>query len=234
MTAASGSIVASDLGDLDGDGDLDWVMSSFGSARWFVYVNNGAGVMTPGPAFQAPSAASCAVFLDFDNDHDLDLALVDEVADVVHLMRNNQSSAQAFYAVTPCRLLDTRVAGQGPPLASGVPRTLVATGRCNVPTSATAVAINVTVVNPTGLGHLTAYPGDQPVGGTSMLNFRGGIARANNGIIPLAGNGSGQLAFQAVLAGSGTTHLTVDVTGYFALETTAPSSGAAALRRRGR
>jgi hypothetical protein len=227
VVTPSGSIVASDLGDLDGDGDLDWVLSSFGSARWYVYVNNGAGVMTPGPSFQAPSAASCAVFLDFDNDHDLDLALVDEVADVVHLMRNNQQrSAQAFYAVTPCRLLDTRLVGQGPPLASGVPRTLVATGRCNVPTSATAVAINVTAVNPTGLGNLTAYPGDQQVGGTSMLNFRGGITRANHGIIPLAGNGSGAVAFQAVLADSGTTHLLVDVTGYFALET-APSSGAA-------
>jgi hypothetical protein len=37
----------------------------------------------------APQAASCSVLLDFDNDRDLDLALVDEVADVVLLMRNN-------------------------------------------------------------------------------------------------------------------------------------------------
>jgi hypothetical protein len=228
--AASGAIVASDLGDLDGDGDLDWVLSSFGSGRWFVYVNNGAGVMTPGPVILAPSAASCAVFLDFDNDHDLDLALVDEVADVVLLMRNNQQrSAQAFYRVAACRLLDTRLAGQGPPLASGVPRTLVATGRCNVPTGATAVAINVTVVNPSGGGHLTAYPGDQSVGETSTVSFRGGKTRANNGIIPLAGDGSGEVAFQALLAGSGTTHLVVDVMGYFTPETTAADP----QRRRG-
>jgi hypothetical protein len=87
-----GSIVASDLGDLDGDGDLDWVMSSFGSARWFLYRNDGAGVMTLAQSFTAPAAASCSVFLDFDNDRDLDLALVDEVADVVHLMRNNTNN----------------------------------------------------------------------------------------------------------------------------------------------
>ena len=226
LVIPGGYIGASDLGDLDGDGDLDWVLSSF-SGRWYVYVNDGAGVMIAGPSFPAPSTGSCAVFLDFDNDHDLDLALVDELADVVLLMRNNQrSAAQAFYAITPCRLLDTRLVGQGPPLTSGVPRTLVVPGHCNVPTSATAVAINVTVVNPTGLGHLTAYPGDQPVGGTSMLNFGAGVTRANNGIMPLAG-GSGALAFQAVLADSGTTHLVVDVTGYFTPETIAPSSGAA-------
>jgi hypothetical protein len=119
------------------------------------------------------------------------------------------------------------VAGQGPPLASGAPRKLVATGRCNVPTSATAVAINVTAVNPTGTGYLTAYPGDQAASGTSTLNFRGGRTRANNGIIALAGNGSGEVAFRAVLAGGGTTHLVVDVTGYFALETSVPPGGAA-------
>jgi hypothetical protein len=33
------------------------------------------------------------VFLDFDNDHDLDLALVDEVADVVLLKRNDSNNA---------------------------------------------------------------------------------------------------------------------------------------------
>jgi hypothetical protein len=88
VVSASGSIVASDLGDLDGDGDLDWVLSSFGASRWFIYRNSG-GTMTFEQQVLAPNAASCSVFLDFDNDHDLDLALVDEVADVVLLLRNN-------------------------------------------------------------------------------------------------------------------------------------------------
>src|SRR5262249_43455433 len=33
--------VSTDLGDLDGDGDVDWVLSSFGGGFWRVYTNDG-------------------------------------------------------------------------------------------------------------------------------------------------------------------------------------------------
>jgi len=79
-------VTASDLGDLDGDGDLDWVTSSFGGA-WNVLVNEG-GAFTADFTIPAPQAASCALLVDLDLDHDLDLALVDELADVVLFYRN--------------------------------------------------------------------------------------------------------------------------------------------------
>ena len=118
-----------------------------------------------------------------------------------------------YFAVTPCRLLDTRQAGQGPPLTSLVPRILTVAGSCGVPASATAVAINVTAVGSTAYGHITGYPGDAALPATSTVNFLSGQTRANNAIIPLSV--SGELAFRAVIDGGGTVHLVVDVAGYF-------------------
>ena len=80
--------LATDLGDLDGDGDLDWVISSF-QGDWRILTNDGAGNFTFYQEINAPQAASCALLVDIDNDRDLDLVLIDELADVVILMNNS-------------------------------------------------------------------------------------------------------------------------------------------------
>jgi hypothetical protein len=80
--------LASDVGDMDGDGDLDWITSSF-SGDWYLHRNTGAGVFSFDRTFPAPQASSCALMFDADNDADLDLALIDEVADVVIIMQNS-------------------------------------------------------------------------------------------------------------------------------------------------
>lgn len=74
--------LATDVGDLDGDGDLDWVTSSY-QGDWFLFENDGNGNFTFVEEFFAPIAASCAVMMDIDSDGDLDLTLIDELADVV-------------------------------------------------------------------------------------------------------------------------------------------------------
>jgi hypothetical protein len=129
-----------------------------------------------------------------------------------------QSPPFDYFAVTPCRLLDTRQSGQGPALASGVSRQVTATGGlCGIPASARAIAANITSVASTGGGNLKLYPGDGTVPPTSALNFAAGQTRANNGVFPLAGNGTGSLALLATVTGGGTVHVVLDVTGYFAV-----------------
>ncbi len=80
--------LATDLGDVDGDGDLDWLNSSF-SGDWWLYINDGAGGFTHTTTFAAPVAASDALLFDIDNDGDLDLGLMDELADVVIIEKNS-------------------------------------------------------------------------------------------------------------------------------------------------
>jgi hypothetical protein len=81
--------LATDLGDIDGDGDLDWATSSYGG-NWWLFLNEGSGNFTFHQEFPATQAASCALMLDFNNDHILDLALIDELADTVTLVENQQ------------------------------------------------------------------------------------------------------------------------------------------------
>ena len=80
--------IATDLGDLDGDGDLDWVLSSF-SGDWEIFTNDGDGNFTLVQSIPPADAASCALLVDFDNDRDLDLVAIDENADLVFLYQNS-------------------------------------------------------------------------------------------------------------------------------------------------
>jgi Tol biopolymer transport system component len=92
-----------------------------------------------------------------------------------------------FFTLPPCRLFDTRRPQDGPALASGASTVLHLHNACSVPETAKALAVNVTVVQPTAPGHLTLYRGEMtapPV--ASTLNFGPGQVRANNAIVRLA------------------------------------------------
>ncbi|HEX5760381.1 MAG TPA: hypothetical protein VF121_14425 [Thermoanaerobaculia bacterium] len=120
-----------------------------------------------------------------------------------------------FHAITPCRLWDTRQAGQGPALTSNVARTFDVQGVCGVPVGAKAAALNATITQPSGAGHLILFPAIGFVPGVSTLNFvPGEPALANGAIVPLSAAPK-DLGAQAFVTGNGTVHLILDVTGYF-------------------
>ncbi len=119
-----------------------------------------------------------------------------------------------YFTLPPCRLYDSRSDGAGP-LASGVPRLRAAHSLCGVPTTATAIAANVTVTAPTALGFLTLYSGDASQPGVATLNFGAGQTRTNNALVRLAIDGSGTYAASAFVLGSGTVEVIVDVAGWF-------------------
>lgn len=65
-----------------------------------------------------------------------------------------------YFTVPPCRLVDTRQPGPSSgPIPFGTSKTFPVAGSCFVPTSATAVAFNVTVTSPTTTGNCRLYPG---------------------------------------------------------------------------
>lgn len=119
-----------------------------------------------------------------------------------------------YYTITPCRLVDTRnpngVLG-GPALTTGAPRTFPVTGACGIPSTAKAIALNVTVVGSTAAGFVTLYPAFIPPTGTTTINYSAGQTRADNALMTL---NAGQLSAVANQA-SGTTHILIDINGYF-------------------
>lgn len=120
-----------------------------------------------------------------------------------------------FFTVTPCRLLDTREAGQAPALASDVRRTVLAHGACGIPATARAIAVNVTALAPSAAGHLTLHAGDIAPEPASALNFSSGQTRCNSAVVHLAYDGTGTLALTPFVAGGGTVQVILDVSGYF-------------------
>lgn len=122
------------------------------------------------------------------------------------------TAASRFFTVFPCRVVDTRNAGQGPALLSGASRLIAVGGACGVPANAKSVSLNITVTQPTSLGHVTLAPAGCAVPGASTINFGPGQTRANNAVLPLSG---GALSANAFVLGGGSVHLIVDVNGYF-------------------
>ncbi len=125
-----------------------------------------------------------------------------------------ETTALAFYPLTPCRIVDTRnPAGPlgGPALSAQSTRSFpISDSPCGLPANAAAYSLNFAAI-PTGpLGYLTAWPtgGPQPV--VAALNDVTGTIAANAVIVPAGTNGD------VNVFATGTTDLVIDIDGYFA------------------
>jgi hypothetical protein len=87
-------------------------------------------------------------------------------------------------------------------------------GICEVPATAKAVVLNVAVVFPDSGGDLRIYPAGEATPLASSINFRPGIARANNAVVQLGVSGGISVQCDMALP-TGSTHFLFDVFGYF-------------------
>jgi hypothetical protein len=139
------------------------------------------------------------------------------VLDIDGYFKTSGASRLAFFALPPCRVVDTRGPNGdlgGPILLNGQPREFpILHSNCGLPSSAQAYSFNVTAIpkDSRPLGYVTAWPAGvtQPI--ASTLNAPTGTVTANAAIIPAGTNG----AIDVYPAGNDT-DLVIDVNGYFA------------------
>ena len=129
-----------------------------------------------------------------------------------------------YVPVTPCRILDTRLAGG--PIAADVARNfdLTSTGSyvaqggagndCGVGSAGAfaAAVINFTVVNPASAGFVTAYPFDTQRPLAATVNYAGGDVRGNLSVVRLNQASAGA---EFSVYSFAQTHLVADVVGYY-------------------
>jgi hypothetical protein len=114
-----------------------------------------------------------------------------------------------FTGITPARVLDTRttLGAHYGKLGARATLTLTVPG---LPAGATAVALNVTVTNPTASSFLTVYPGGRPLPLASNLNYLAGQSIPNMVLVPL-----GPANTVTFYNSAGTVNVIADVAGYF-------------------
>jgi hypothetical protein len=125
---------------------------------------------------------------------------------------------RAFIGLQPCRIADTR--GNGAPIQGGIfpnsgLRTWDLTGICGIPSGTEAISVNITVVAAPGIpagSFLLAWPTGQAPPPTAIMTYGPNQIISNAAIIPL---GTGD---QINVNVSGSTHVIMDINGYFADE----------------
>ena len=117
-----------------------------------------------------------------------------------------------YHPLTPARILDTRSGGDGGRIGPGATVQVQVAGQGGVPlTGVSAVAMNVTVTEPTATSYLTLFPpGNNVPPLASNLNFVAGQTIPNLVVVRLGANGKVSM-YNAV----GRAHVLFDVAGWY-------------------
>ena len=119
----------------------------------------------------------------------------------------------AYHPLSPVRVLDTRTGIGGGPgkVGPGGTLSLQVTGRGGVPaTGVTAVALNVTVTEPTAGSFLTAWPAGDSRPVASNLNYEAGTTKPNMVVVKVGAGGKVNL-----FNNLGSAHIIADVAGWY-------------------
>jgi hypothetical protein len=116
------------------------------------------------------------------------------------------SGGLQLYAITPCRVLETR---NGSGVFTGELTVDVIDSACKPNSAAKAYVSNATVIPPAALGYLTLWPNGEEQPTVSTLNAPNGLITSNMAIVPTT-NGS------VDAYANDKTQLILDISGYFA------------------
>jgi hypothetical protein len=156
-------------------------------------------------------------------------AILDELSDVLPIGIQTTSEL-VLYPLNPCRIVDTRNAtrwGFHTPIPAGGTITLwtygprpdqggVDVSGCGVISDAAAVVVNVTSVPVSGQGYLTVWPYNSSKPNASLINYKTGVQNVANAVVQSQCRGC---ASELNVYSSATSHVIIDVIGYFARPT---------------
>lgn len=169
-----------------------------GSERWGDYVGVAPDPFVPNQVWQANQRSAGSTW-------------------ATHISRL-QPQGTTYVPITPVRVLDSRngTGGLSGTFKHGVPRTWAIAGDPDFPTipaAALAVTGVVTVTGQTKGGYVYIGPNPTSKAPASTINFPTGDYYTNNLVVSLSAAGSLSALYAA--SSGATTHLIVDVTGYF-------------------
>jgi uncharacterized protein (DUF1501 family) len=166
--------------------------------------------LNPVPGMAVPNLVVARTGVDFSiNLYNL-AGGVHLVGDLVGYFRTG--SDRGLVPLTPARLLDTRdgTGGFSAPVGPGQSIDLIVNGRGGVPDAATAVALNITVTEPTAASFLTVWPTGEAMPLAASINMVAGQTVSNLVLARVGADGKISLFNKF-----GASHVVVDVLGGF-------------------